>query len=111
MQTCLPGFVASVPRLEPSDIVTSSSERAHVANTTCKCIGGPEQLSTFRGNLICDKDDLISEIRNGYWIGVVPAYNNTKLYMGSSALLHRYSKKEKFRLAQRYILNLTTFNV
>ncbi len=84
MQKCPPGFILSV------------------AYNTCMCIGGPEQLNTFRDNLICDEDDLISEIRKGYWIGFVPAYSKTKLYMGSSALLHTYSKKEKFRLAQRY---------
>ena len=95
MQTCPPGFIVRVP-------LTSSSERAHVANSTCKCIGGPKRPNTFRGNLICDEDDLISEIRNGYWIGFVPASNNTKLYMGSIALLHKYSKNETFPISQRY---------
>ena len=45
---------------------------------------------------------MISEIRNGYWIGVVPAYNNTKLYMASTALLHRYSEIDTFPISQRY---------
>ncbi|XP_064400727.1 uncharacterized protein LOC135346882 isoform X2 [Halichondria panicea] len=84
MLKCPPGFA-------------SSSDNA---NTTCKCIGGG--LGTFQGNLICNEDDLISEIRNGYWIGFVPVYNNTKLYMGSSALVHKYSKNETFRLSKRY---------
>ncbi len=99
MQKCPPGFVASVPT---SYILTSSPDSTYLANSTCKCIGGPKRPNTFRGNLICDEDEMISEIRNGYWIGVVPAYNNTKLYMGNTALLHKYSKKETFTISQSY---------
>ena len=99
IQKCPPGFVASVPT---SYILTSSSDSEYLANSTCKCIGGPKRPGTFRGNLICNEDNMISEIRNGYWIGVVPAYNNTKLYMGKSALLHRYSEMETFPISQRY---------
>ena len=99
LQKCPPGFVASMPT---SYILTSSSDSAYLVNNTCKCIGGPKRPNTFRGNLICNKDSMISEIRNGYWIGVVPAYNNTKLYMGSTALLHRYSEIDTFPISQRY---------
>ncbi len=99
MQKCPPGFVASVPA---SSILTSSSDSAYVANNTCQCIGGPKRPGTFRGNLICNEHNMTSEIRNGFWIGVVPAYNNTKLYMGKSALLYTYSETETFPISQRY---------
>ena len=60
MEKCPPGFVLSGER----------------SKGTCECIGGDDLYSYFRGNLLCDKTNLVSKITNGYWIGLVPAIDS-----------------------------------
>ena len=88
MERCPPGFKLN-------------NVRNH-AERICDCLG-EDELYTFRGNLLCDKTNLVSKITNGYWIGVVPAIDNHTLYMGTTSLLHRYTNgNDTFPIARKY---------
>ena len=88
MERCPPGFKLNN--------VSKHAERI------CDCLG-EDELYTFRGNLLCDKTNLVSKITNGYWIGFVPAIDNHTLYMGTTSLLHRYTNgNDTFPIARKY---------
>ena len=81
MEKCPIGYT------ERSAIVSISSNQTNhdmLRDNTCECIGGTE-LNTFRGNLICNKANMTSKIRNGFWIGYiknVSGLSSDTLYMG-----------------------------
>ena len=76
MQKCPPGF-------KPADNLTTSE-------ITCECLGDDVQY-TYRRNLYCDKPNLKSKIRNGYWIGYIPNIDSNSLLMGATSLPYRVS--------------------
>ena len=90
MEKCPPGFRLS------NNIMSKQSERS------CQCLGGEDKLYTFRGNLLCDKTNLVSNITNGYWIGFVSATGNHELYMGTTSLLYRHISNDTFPIARKY---------
>ena len=87
MQKCPPGF-------KPADNVTTPE-------VTCECIGG-DDLYTYRDNLLCDEPNLISKIRNGYWIGYIPSIDSDTLLIGATSLPYRFSRSQFSELSRSY---------
>ena len=95
---CPPGFLAQAPE---STVSIDGSKSYDKSQSACECIGGSDIFS-FEKNLLCDKPKLVSKIRNGYWIGIVPSINNTALYMGTTSLLYNYAQTDFFSIDQDY---------
>lgn len=94
---CPPGFVSRDLQSNISDESVAYIE----SDTACDCIGG-KHIYSFAGNLLCDKSGLVSKIRNGYWIGIVPWIDNNTLYMATTNLLYKYTNKDFLFLNTSY---------
>ena len=87
MERCPPGFKAS--------------EEDDASKRVCSCLGG-ESLYSFSGNLLCDRENLVSKIRNGHWIGYVPAVGNSTLFVGATSLLYNYTSEDFYPIAKTF---------
>lgn len=95
---CPPGFTATAPLYNETEYGSVSYD---VSKTVCECIRGKD-IYSFAGNLLCDKSGLVSKIRNGYWVGIVPSIDNDTLYVGTTNLLYRHSSEDFFPIDTSY---------
>ena len=86
MEKCPPGFEAS--------------GKNDTSKSVCSCLGG-DSLYSFSDNLLCDRKNLVSRIRNGYWIGKVSAIeNDSTLFVGATSLLYNYTREDFHPIAK-----------
>ena len=92
MGKCPVGFKAQ--NMNGNDSLT-----ANLAKTVCTCI--KEDAYSFQGNLLCNALHLMSYIRNGFWIGHIPAVSNDFLVMASTIRLYRNETNDFFPLPRK----------